>query len=151
MEKENLLQLRLNVQRFVRLFGSMERNVTPCGFPLSISQVMTLQELEHHKLTLMALSEKLMLERSSVSRLVDQLVTEGFLLRETNADNRREVLLSLAEKGTRALHNVREQSVAFYERILLGMAEADRIKIWESFQLFNDALANERGVSDGPN
>lgn len=145
MEKQDVLQLRLSVQRFVRLFGLLDRNVTPCGFPLSVSQVMTLQELEHNKITLMELSAKLLLERSSVSRLVDQLVKEGFINRETNSENRREVLLSLTAKGNNTLHKVREQSVLFYESILEHILEPDQQKIVEAFRIFNDALSKERG------
>lgn len=149
MEKEEILNLRLYIQRFVRLFGFLDRNVTPCGFPLSVSQVMTLQELELHQLTLMELSNKLQLERSSVSRLVDQLVKEGFINRETNAKNRREVLLSLTAKGNNSLLRVREQSVSFYEGILKNISEADQEKIIEVFQLLNDALSKERGEFNG--
>ena len=118
MRPEDILTLRTTIQRFVRLFGLLDRNVTPCGFPLSVSQVIALQELEHERLTLMALTEKLLLERSTVSRLVDQLAQEGFVVREPNRANRREVMLSLTPKGNHALERVREQSVSFYQRLL---------------------------------
>ncbi|MCF6410759.1 MarR family winged helix-turn-helix transcriptional regulator [Pseudalkalibacillus salsuginis] len=149
MEPQDILNLRLNVQRFVRLFGLLERNVTPCGFPLSISQVITLQELEHKKLTLMELTERLFLERSSVSRLVDQLVKEGFINRETNMENRREVLLSLTPIGINTLHRVREQSLSFYDSLLKHISEPDHQKIIEVFQLLNDALSKERSETNG--
>lgn len=148
MEKQEILNLRLHVQRFVRLFGSLERNVTPCGFPLSVSQVITLQELEHNRLTLNELTERLKLERSSVSRLVDQLVKEGFMNRDPNMDNRREVLLSLTDKGTKTLHRVREQSVTFYEGLLQHIPEPDHAKIVEVFQMLGDALSKERGAAN---
>ena len=46
MEQEAIIELRNTVQQFVRLFGLLEQTVTPCGFPLSTSQVYALQELE---------------------------------------------------------------------------------------------------------
>ncbi|TLS52163.1 MarR family transcriptional regulator [Paenibacillus antri] len=147
METQDILQLRLSIQRFIRLFGFLEQNVTPCGFPLSVSQVIALQELEHDKLTLTEVTERVQLERSSVSRLVDQLVKEGFLNREPNKENRREVLLSLTPRGTNALHKVREQSVSFYRQVLQHISEPDHGKILEAFQLLNDALRKERGES----
>lgn len=148
METQDILKLRLHVQRFTRLFGLHEQNVTPCGYPLSVSQVITLQELEHTKLTLMELTDRLHLERSSVSRLVDQLVKEGFINRETNMENRREVLLSLTQKGNNSLHRVKEQSVLFYKSLLKHISEPDHEKIIEVFQLLNDALAKERGETN---
>ncbi len=66
-----------------------------------------------------------MLERSSVSRLVDGLVKGGFVSREPNEKNRREVLLILTEKGIRSVNNLREQSVQFYQSILANMQEED--------------------------
>ncbi|MUT67925.1 MarR family winged helix-turn-helix transcriptional regulator [Paenibacillus sp. NEAU-GSW1] len=149
MEKEAVLQLRLDVQKFVRLFGLQDKHVTPCGFPLSVSQVMALQELEHHRLTLNELTEKLLLERSSVSRLADQLVKEGFIHRETNEENRREVLLSLTQKGIHALTKVREQSVSYYTSILNHMDGLDQQKVIEGFQLMNAALLKERSETSG--
>ena len=149
METQDILTLRLDIQRFMRLFGLLDRHVTPCGFPLSVSQVIALQELENREMTLTELTDRLLLERSSVSRLADQLVKEGFIDREPNRENRREVLLSLAPKGNHALRRVREQSVAFYRRLFDRIPEADQGKIGEAFRLLNLALSQERGERHG--
>jgi DNA-binding MarR family transcriptional regulator len=91
------------VQKFVRLFGLLEQNVTPCGFPLSVSKVYAMQELENDTLSVAELALRLELERSSVSRLVNELVKGGFVHRDVNPTNRREMALSLTEKGKRTI------------------------------------------------
>ncbi len=48
--------------------------------PLPTSQMMALEELEVEKLTVWQLSNKLRLETSTVSRLVDKLVKKGAYL-----------------------------------------------------------------------
>lgn len=140
MNNENVLALRTNVQKFVRLFGLLEQNVTPCGFPLSVSQVYALQELESASMSVTELSQRLYLERSTVSRLVDGLFKEGFINRDVNISNRREMVLSLTEKGNRAVVQVREKSVEFYQDMLGQLSQDDQELITEAFRKLTDAL-----------
>lgn len=147
MDNASLLELRLNVQKFVRLFGLLEQTVTPCGFPLSLSQVYALQELEDAALSVSDLAHRLHLERSSGSRLVDALVKENFVNRIINENNRREMLLSLTDKGERTIRQVREQSIHFYESILNDLPEHDQQMILEGIKTFTAALLRTRGNS----
>ncbi len=144
LNREELLDLRHNVQKFIRLFGLLEQNVTPCGFHLSPSQVFTLQELENGALTIGELAERLFLERSTVSRLIDTLVKEGFVNRNVNEENRREVLVSLTDKGERSLEKVREQSIRYFRSILDELLEEERVQILNGFKLFTSALEKGR-------
>ncbi|MDF2683254.1 MAG: transcriptional regulator [Brevibacillus sp.] len=114
---------------------------------MSLSQVFALQELENRSMSIKDLSEELRLERSSVSRLVDGLVKGGFVLRELNEQNRREVILCLTEKGERSMNRLREQSIEFYESILNHLPETSQEKVLEGYQLFTESLVKvRRGV-----
>ncbi|MBM7662930.1 DNA-binding MarR family transcriptional regulator [Bacillus mesophilus] len=136
--------LRQYVQEFYRLFGFLNQNVTPCGFQLSTSQVFSLQELEDRALTIGELAERLLLERSSVSRLIDNLEKNGFVTRTVNEENRREVFVTLTTKGRNSVQKVREQSLLYYESILKGISEEDQHQILTGFKLFTSALENRR-------
>jgi len=144
MERERILDLRGTVQQFIRSFGLLEQTTTPCGFALSLSQMFALQELERRTMTVTELAEKLGLERSSVSRLVDGLVKGGFVARALNEFNRREVTLDLTEKGERSLETLREQSVGFYRSILGRMSEEEQTKFYEGLKAFTHALDGVR-------
>lgn len=144
MEKKDIVELRGVFQQFIRSFGLLEQTKTPCGFSLSLSQVFALQELENRTLTVTELAEKLELERSSVSRLVDGLVKGGFVQRELNESNRREVILSLTEKGWRSIRKVRDQSVNFYETILNQMPERQQYLFMDCFKMFTQSLVEVR-------
>ncbi|MFC4766852.1 MarR family winged helix-turn-helix transcriptional regulator [Effusibacillus consociatus] len=148
MDTDQILELRTLVQKFIRLFGLLDPSVTPCGYPLSVSQVLALQELEKQTLTVGELSDKLHLERSSVSRLVDSLVKAGFVRREVNEKNRREVLLFLTEKGKNSIGTVRTQSVRYYQSILNGLSNQQQQQILQSFRMFTDSLSKMRGESE---
>lgn len=145
MEPNDLVELRSNVQQFVRMFGLLDQSTTPCGFSLSVSQVMAMQELERQTLTVSDLAQRLQLERSSVSRLVDGLVKGGFLHREINEQNRREVLLSLTEKGIRSIEMVREQSLRYYHAILGNLTTEQQQPILQGFRTFTQALQTYKG------
>lgn len=144
MDRERILELRGIMQHFIRLFGLLEQTRTPCGFSMSLSQVFSLQELEKETLTITELADKLQLERSSVSRLVDGLVKGGFVSRELNENNRREVVLALTEKGTNSIQNLRDQSVEFYSAILGKMTESEQTQFFESFKSFTRSLSEMR-------
>jgi DNA-binding MarR family transcriptional regulator len=142
------LELRSNVQKFVRLFGLLEQNVTPCGFPLSVSQVFAMQELEKGTMSVTELASRLELERSSVSRLVDELVKGEFISRNINEANRREMILSLTEKGIRTILQVRQQSLKFYQSVLSSLSNTDQTLIIDGFKKFTGALLEHRRKKD---
>lgn len=146
MQRENVLELRDVMQQFIRSFGLLEQTQTPCGFSLSLSQVFALQELEKQTLTITELAEKLQLERSSVSRLIDVLVKGDFVSREMNENNRREVILALTEKGIRSIQRLRDQSVEFYNSILSKMSESEQFQFSESFKVFTQSLLEVRAM-----
>jgi DNA-binding MarR family transcriptional regulator len=144
VQREQVLQLRDIVQQFIRSFGLLEQTTTPCGFSMSLSQVFAIQELEKQTLTITELAEKLRLERSSVSRLVDGLVIGGFVSRELNENNRREVILGLTEKGTSSIRKVRDQSVQFYNDILENLSETEQMMFYDGIKRFTDSLLKVR-------
>jgi DNA-binding MarR family transcriptional regulator len=65
-----------------------------------------------------SLAESTAMDRSSVSRLVNQLKLLGYVKRETSPDDRRGVLLSLTELGRQmTVEALKEKESLFYERI----------------------------------
>lgn len=112
---------------------------------MSLSQVFALQELENRSMSVKEIAEKLRLERSSVSRLVDGLVKGGFVSRELNEHNRREVILRLTDKGERSLERLREKSIHFYESILKDLPDVSQEKVLEGYQIFTACIEKFRG------
>lgn len=65
------------------------------------------------------LAKSTAMDRSSVSRLVNQLKTLNYVKSESSPDDRRGVLLSLTELGRqKTMDALKEKESAFYERIL---------------------------------
>jgi DNA-binding MarR family transcriptional regulator len=107
-----------------------------------------MQELEKDTMSVTELASRLELERSSVSRLVDELVKGDFVSRDINEANRREMVLSLTEKGMRTIQQVRQQSLTFYQSILGNLSNTDQTLIIDGFKKFTGALLENRRKKD---
>lgn len=144
MDTTDILLLRQSVQKFTRIFGLIEHTTTPCGYPLSMSEVYALQEIEKKIMTISELAACLYLERSSVSRLVDGLVKENMVNRVINENNRREMLISLTEKGSQTIEKVRQQSIEFYKTVLNSLSEQEQQLILNGLSLFANTLLKNK-------
>jgi DNA-binding MarR family transcriptional regulator len=84
-----------------------------------------------------SLAESTAMDRSSVSRLVNQLKLLGYVKRATSPDDRRGVLLSLTELGRQmTVEALKEKESLFYERI--SKWDAEQLKNFiEMLRYFN--------------
>jgi len=75
---------------FVRAFGLHRTDETPCGVPMSVSEAQAMTLLLEGPATPSQLADRLALARSTVSRLLERLDTEGWIGRQPDpADGRR--------------------------------------------------------------
>lgn len=89
--------------RFVRNFGLHQPDRTPCGQPLPVSEAHAMVEIAREgRIRQVDLARLLRLEKSTVSRLVANLVNRGWVRREAAGDDGRGVLLVLTEAGETA-------------------------------------------------
>jgi len=98
-----MCEARNCVQKIMYLLRKIQGNLN-CkmqssaeSFGLTTSQFMVMFEIYNNKyISLIELSERLDLPKSSVSRLVDQLVNQEIVIREIPKENRRTVKLSIS-------------------------------------------------------
>lgn len=138
MEEEELQQ---QIQSFIRQFGLLTQNQTPCGRPIPTSQAHALQVLgESEGITQQVLADQLYLDKSTTSRLVGQLVDQGWAIRKVNPQNRRESRLSLTPEGQTVLSEVLIAAKAKYQAIWREIPAEKRPQILESLVLLNQVL-----------
>jgi DNA-binding MarR family transcriptional regulator len=95
--------LQQRLAAFVRAFGLHQPDRTPCGEPVPVSEAYALAELSGvDALTQSALKDRLRLEKSTVSRLVTQLINRGWVRRSKRDGDGRLVWLELTGAGRRA-------------------------------------------------
>ena len=95
--------------RFVRNFGLHQPDRTPCGQPLPVSEAHALAEIARQgQLRQIELTRRLRLQKSTVSRLVANLVSRGWVRRSSAADDGRGVLLELTDVGAATAAQIAE-------------------------------------------
>jgi DNA-binding MarR family transcriptional regulator len=100
-----MCEARNCVQKIMYLLRKIQGNLncqmqsSAKSFGLTTSQFMVMFEIYNNKnISLIELSEKLDLPKSSVSRLVDQLVNQEIVIREIPKENRRIIKLSISDE-----------------------------------------------------
>jgi DNA-binding MarR family transcriptional regulator len=131
---------RETIRILERKLGAMEQNeLLSCG--VSLAQCYALIEIGRMEtVSLNELAQILDLDSSTLSRTVNNLVTSGLALRETDPDDRRYVTIKLTEQG-------REQFAALegtlddnFDNIFAGIPESKRGQILEDLILIIEAM-----------
>ncbi len=98
-------QLADNLLRLSHFFHTLIPPRSP-EEELSLRQVEAIELIAANpNIGISGLAECLQLANSTVSELVNRLVQQGYLLRELNPDNRREIFLTLAPKGNQYIEH----------------------------------------------
>jgi len=134
-------KLQEQVIAFIRSFDLLRSETTPCGQPLSISEAHALRELSRcDGCSQTELGNVLRLEKSTVSRLVNQLKGKGWVTREHDPDDGRVVRVRLTEQGQRVAGQVASSRSAYFARIVEGIPPAERDDVIMAFQTVVQAL-----------
>lgn len=135
--------LRESIRQMVRLLGILEKNEASCC-QLSITQCHAVVEIGRAgAMSLNELSETLMLDKSTLSRTVNQLVESELVKREPQSD-RRYVAIELTETGRQAYEQTEQTMLRYYDRVLASIPEEKRSTVLESLDILNQALADSK-------
>jgi DNA-binding MarR family transcriptional regulator len=127
MSTAEVEQVHASFVGVVRALGLLRPDTTPCGQPLSLTHAHTISELHSDgPLSQQALGARLRLQKSTVSRLVDELVRDGTVERRPNPADRRSVLITLSPTGRRKAERLREAQAELFARLLAGTSADDR-------------------------
>jgi len=108
----------------IRVMGRI-RSVVHEGMDLSYNQYkMLLTIYDKGSCPLNLLARELQIAMSSASEMVDRLVTQGFVHRTVDEENRRQVTISASERGEELIRDLRQGIVDNY-RALLGRLPED--------------------------
>lgn len=115
----------------------------------SFSECHVLTEVEAlGQATVTALGERLVLEKSTVSRLVQGLVRRGELLMTADPADRRRKLLRLSAKGRKTVEAIHQHSNTQVEEALAYLSEADREQVVAGLGRYARALRYARVSAD---
>ncbi|MFI8266535.1 MarR family transcriptional regulator [Streptomyces sp. NPDC085665] len=127
----------------LEVMWSQAESVSPA--PLSLSQVRVLYVLEQQRMVnLRTLAEKLNATPSAVSRMCDRLGAAGFIDRDHNPADRRELELRISRRGAGYLAGLRARREEILSALLERMAPLDRAALVRGLSAVR-AAAEEAG------
>lgn len=136
--------LRELIRILVRNLGILEKSdASCCG--VTVAQCHTIVEIgRKEKISLIDLADLLGLDKSTISRTINNLVEEDLVLRDLDAENRRYVSIQLTENGMNVFRNIKESMDGYYKSIFGSIPEDKRSQVLESLQLLADAVRNNK-------
>ncbi|MFA6075422.1 MAG: MarR family transcriptional regulator [Negativicutes bacterium] len=128
----------------VRKLGLLRKNdAVCCG--VAVAQCYSLTEIGRREgVTLNELAEVLNLDKSTMSRSVEGLVSRGLVLRQEIADNRRTVNITLTEQGKTACVKIEQVTDEYFKNIMKAIPDEKRSLVVEAMQLLGKAIEKQK-------
>ena len=95
----------------------------------------------HPGMTQDRLAKHICIDKSGVSRAVEELVQKGFVERKTSKDDRRYVVLTLLSKGQERFEKIENDMYLKFKEVLEKIPETKREQVVEALKLYNEACA----------
>lgn len=136
--------LRELIRVLVRNLGILEKSdASCCG--ITITQCHAVVEIGRKgKISLVDLADLLGVDKSTMSRTVNNLVEADLAVRELDAENRRYVTIQLTEKGKDVFRNIEKSMESYYKGIFDSIPENKRSQVLESLKLLADAAKSNK-------
>lgn len=139
---------RDRVRGLIRALGVLDEARTPCGVDVSVREAYALDaiaaaEATRRPLSQSALQVELGIDKSNVTRVVQQLAADGRVEQRAAASDGRVRLLYLTAKGRRLARTVEDQSLRRFAAVIARMSAEDRDMVLRALEVFRAALESE--------
>lgn len=133
-------QLREMIRILERKLGILqESEFSCCG--ISMAQCHALVEIGRVKsISLNELAELLNLENSTMSRTVNNLVTNNLAKRDIDPQDRRYVTISLTDSGHKLYEGIEEGMNLYFKKVYDSIPENKKQQVLESVQILLEAI-----------
>ena len=136
--------LRELLRVLARNLGILQKSdASCCG--VTLTQCHAIVEIgRKEKISLVDLADLLGVDKSTMSRTVNNLVEADLVVRELDAENRRYVIIQLTENGRSVFQNIEKSMESYYKSIFGSIPEDKKNQVLESLQLLTDAVRNSK-------
>lgn len=144
MDHKGSSYLRELIRILVRNLGILEKSEASCC-GTTISQCHAIVEIGRTGvISLNELAELLSLDKSTMSRTVNNIVNQGLAEREIPLEDRRYIKIKLTDEGYRVYKNIEGSMEIYYRNILDSIPENKKEQVFESLQLLIEATKNNK-------
>ncbi len=140
-DKENFIErLQSLTGDVIRVFQLMDRE-EKSRFGFTMTQSYTLQNIFCcEKLTMNQLSERMGLATSTMTRIVDNLVRDGYIDRIRDNADRRLVYVTLTQEGLKMAEELRDCTRDCFQSIVKNIPDGDRNSVVRGISVFLEAM-----------
>jgi DNA-binding MarR family transcriptional regulator len=132
MTTERIMNFREHLRHFERAIEIQNSSNCCCG--VTLTQCHTLMELDKQdNISLKDLSERLYLDKSTLSRIVEGLVNLGLVDRDIPKNNRRTILIKLTKQGISVCKKINTANNLYFQKVLDSLSK-------EQLQIFLDSF-----------
>ncbi len=136
--------LREIVRILVRNLGLLERSGACCS-GVTLTQCHAIVEIGRAKeITLNALAESLNVDKSTISRTIDNLVILDYVTRETHPENRRCIKIGLSNNGQTIFEKIEQSMMDYYNNLISMVAVEKKEIVHEGLQLLIDIVKQNK-------
>lgn len=149
MTEQRVSTVRADSRRMVRELGFLDQTLAATPHPPSA--VHALIEIDRSPgITAAELAEALLLDRSTVSRMLRKLTDAGEIRDDAPAADRRQKALMLTEAGQRTVAAIHDYGTAQVQEAFTYLPERDRSMVARGIGLYADALMQHRKQAPVP-
>jgi DNA-binding MarR family transcriptional regulator len=136
------------LMQFVRGLGLHRSDATPCGFPVSLAEACALVALRNEEpLSQRELVRVLNLEKSTVSRLVVELIDRGWVVRERDVSDARVQLLRRTPAGITA-SDADSAAQSTFRELLAQIDPVRRQQVVDAMIVLAEVVSNDTMATD---
>ena len=97
--------------------------------PISFSQVIVISSIPNDGINMSLLSHRIGVDNSTLTRLIDILIKNNYVIKIKNPKDKRSVIVSLTKDGRAILKKIESNIDSFSEKIYNDFPIEDKIKI----------------------
>jgi DNA-binding MarR family transcriptional regulator len=136
--------LRELIRLLVRNLGILDKSDAACC-GVTISQCHAIVEVGRaNEISLNDLAELLTVDKSTMSRTINNLVESNLVNRELHPEDRRYITIKLTEGGREIFKSIEEGMKLYYENIFNSIPVDKREQVLESLKLLTDAVKQNK-------
>lgn len=136
--------LRELLRILVRNLGILEKSDAQCC-GVTLSQCHAIVEIGRvKKISLIELADLLGLDKSTMSRTINNLVDADLVTRDIDSENRRYISIQLTDSGIEVFKNIEESMYGYYTSIFSSIPENKREQVLESLQILVQSVKDKK-------
>lgn len=144
MENQGGNFLRELLRILIRNLGMLEKSEASCC-GTTIAQCHAVVEIGRgSQVSLNELAELLGLDKSTMSRTINNLVEDDLVIREIHPEDRRYITIELTDKGKEVFKSIERSMELYYKSIFKSIPEDKREQVLESLQFLAEAVKQNK-------